>query len=187
MFIRKATLDDLAEIIRIYDEIHDREEAGEVTTGWLRDIYPTRKTAESSIERGDMFVQENEAGEIVGTGIINQTQVDVYADGDWQFPAANEEIMVLHTLIISVKSGHRGSGKGFLDFYENHAREMGCPYLRLDTNARNTAARAFYRKYGYDEIGIIPTVFKKNMQGFSVIQLPRGIAPFLSTKKNKLF
>ena len=66
MFIRKATLDDLAEIIRIYDEIHDREEAGEVTTGWLRDIYPTRKTAESSIERGDMFVQENEAGEIVG-------------------------------------------------------------------------------------------------------------------------
>ena len=78
------------------------------------------------------------------TGIINQTQVDVYADGDWQFPAANEKIMVLHTLIISVKSGHRGSGRGFLDFYENHAKEMGCPYLRLDTNARNTAARAFY-------------------------------------------
>lgn len=114
MFIRKATWDDLAEIIRIYDEVHAREEAGEVTTGWTRDIYPTRKTAESSIERGDMFVQENEAGEIVGTGIINQTQVDVYANGDWQFPAANEEIVVLHTLIISVKSGHRGSGKVFL-------------------------------------------------------------------------
>ena len=28
-------------------------------------------------------------------------------------------------------------------------------------------------------------VFKKNMQGFSVIQLPRGIAPFLSTNENK--
>ena len=27
--------------------------------------------------------------------------------------------------------------------------------------------------------------FKKNMQGFSVIQLPRGIAPFLSTNENK--
>ena len=27
--------------------------------------------------------------------------------------------------------------------------------------------------------------FKKNMQGFSVIQLPRGIAPFLSTSENK--
>ena len=28
-------------------------------------------------------------------------------------------------------------------------------------------------------------VFKKNMQGFSVIQLPRGSAPFLSTNENK--
>ena len=28
-------------------------------------------------------------------------------------------------------------------------------------------------------------VFKKNVQGFSVIQLPRGIAPFLSTNENK--
>ena len=186
MFIRKATLDDLAEIIRIYDEIHDREEAGEVTTGWLRDIYPTRKTAESSIERGDMFVQENEAGEIVGTGIINQTQVDVYADGDWQFPAANEEIMVLHTLIISVKSGHRGSGKGFLDFYENHAREMGCPYLRLDTNARNTAARAFYRKYGYDEIGIIPTVFN-GIPGVELVLLEKRLYMTREHQKMRIF
>ena len=29
------------------------------------------------------------------------------------------------------------------------------------------------------------TYFKKNRQGFSVIQLPRGIAPFLSIDKNK--
>ena len=28
-------------------------------------------------------------------------------------------------------------------------------------------------------------LFKKNMQGFSVIQLQRGIAPFLSTNENK--
>jgi len=28
-------------------------------------------------------------------------------------------------------------------------------------------------------------IFKKNRQGFSVIQLPRGIAPFLSINTNK--
>ena len=32
---------------------------------------------------------------------------------------------------------------------------------------------------------ILWALFKKNMQGFSVIQLPRGIAPFLSTNENK--
>ena len=39
------------------------------------------------------------------------------------------------------------------------ARQTGCSELRLDTNARNTAARALYKKLGYQEIGIVPTVF----------------------------
>ncbi len=85
---------------------------------------------------------------IVGTGIINQLQVDVYADGDWQHAAPDDEVMVLHTLIITRRTDRRGLGSEFLDYYE-----------RLDTNARNQAARAFYQKHGYTEIGIVPTVF----------------------------
>lgn len=170
--IRKATPEDIPAIAAIYDEIHDREAAGETTTGWLRDVYPVRKTAEDAVARGDMFVQEigsradgskSDGGQsgsrIVGTGIINQIQVDVYADGDWQYPAEDNEVMVLHTLIISRKTEERGLGKQFLDYYEAFALENGCRYLRLDTNARNKAARAFYKKHGYTEIGIVPTVF----------------------------
>ncbi len=175
MIIRKATLDDLEGILRIYDEIHTREEAGEVTTGWIRGVYPVRKTAEDSICRGDMFVQEDGAGKIVGTGIINQMQLDAYKDGDWQFPTADEKVMVLHTLIISVKSGHRGSGKEFLDFYESLAKEKGCPYLRLDTNERNAAARSFYRKHDYDEIGIVPTVFN-DIPGVNLVLLEKRLS-----------
>ena len=174
MIIRKATAKDLPGIIRIYDEIHTREETGEVTIGWVRGIYPTEKTAEESIQRGDMFVQVDKTGEIVGTGIINKTQVDAYADGDWQYPAADDEVMVLHTLIISVRPGHRGSGKAFLDFYESFAKENGCPYLRLDTNARNAVARAFYRKHGYDEIGIVPTVFN-GIPGVDLVLLEKRL------------
>ena len=170
--IRKATQEDIPAIAAIYDEIHDREAAGETTTGWLRDVYPVRKTAEDAVARGDMFVQEigsqadgsksdggQSGGRIVGTGIINQIQVDVYADGDWQYPAEDKEVMVLHTLIISRKTKEKGLGKQFLAYYEAFALENGCRYLRLDTNARNKAARAFYKKHGYTEIGIVPTVF----------------------------
>ncbi len=156
--IRPATEADIPAIAAIYDEIHDREAAGETTTGWLRDVYPTRETAEAAVARGDMFVQEAD-GRIVGTGIINQIQVDVYADGDWQYPASDDEIMVLHTLIISRQTPRRGLGSAFLAFYEAFALEKGCRYLRLDTNARNAAARAFYRRHGYTEIGVVPTVF----------------------------
>lgn len=174
MLIRKATANDLPGIIRIYDEIHTREEIGEVTIGWIRGIYPTERTAEDSIHRGDMFVQVDKAGEIVGTGIINHTQVDVYAEGDWQYPAADEEVMVLHTLIISVRPGHRGSGRAFLDFYECFAKQNRCPYLRLDTNARNSSARDFYRKHGYNEIGIVPTVFN-GIPGVNLVLLEKRL------------
>lgn len=172
--IRKATAEDIAAITELYDEIHSREEAGETTTGWLRDVYPVRETAEASVERGDMFVQENEEGEITGTGIINQIQVDVYSDGNWRYPAGDEDVMVLHTLVISGKKKRRGLGEEFLKFYENYAREHGCRYLRLDTNARNTAARSFYKKHGYEEIGIVPTVFN-GIPGVDLVLLERQL------------
>ena len=44
--IRKATEADLDAVIKIYDELHDAEESGEISVGWIRTIYPTRTTAE---------------------------------------------------------------------------------------------------------------------------------------------
>ena len=157
--IRKATIDDVPAISGIYEEIHDKEAAGVTTTGWRRGLYPTAETAEESVGRDDMFVQEDQEGNVVGTAIINRNQVDCYSLGDWEYPAADDEVMVIHTLVISDKDGRRGSGHAFLEFYEDYAREHGCHFLRLDTNARNAAARAFYEKHGYKEIGIVPTVF----------------------------
>ena len=174
MIIRKAGIEDLQAIVSIYDEIHDREEAGEVTIGWIRGVYPVRKTAEDAVSRGDMFVQVDESGAVTATGIINQVQVDVYEKGKWQYPAADNEVMVLHTLIVSVRPGHRGSGKEFLKFYEDYALEHGCRYLRLDTNARNRNARNFNRKYEYHEIGIVPTVFN-GIPGVDLVLLEKKL------------
>ncbi|MBR4168265.1 MAG: hypothetical protein IKR47_00885 [Lachnospiraceae bacterium] len=50
--IRKAENSDLEKIADIYSRIHDEEEAGRITTGWKREIYPTRKTAEEALDRG---------------------------------------------------------------------------------------------------------------------------------------
>ena len=174
MRVRKATSEDIPAIASLYEEIHSREEAGETTTGWLREVYPVRETAEAAVRRGDMFVQEDGDGNILGTGIINQIQVDVYSDGSWRYPADDDEIMVLHTLVISGRVKRKGLGGQFLKFYEDYAREHGCRYLRLDTNARNKAARAFYNKHGYEEIGIVPTVFN-GIPGVDLVLLEKGL------------
>lgn len=156
--IRKAELKDIDAVEQIYNDIHESEESGAQTIGWIRGVYPVRKTAEDALDRGDLFVQEDQ-GQIVGAGIINQTQVDVYALGEWKHDAKDAEVSVLHTLVISPKASGKGYGKAFIAFYENYAREHGCMELRIDTNARNVAARAMYKKLGYKEIGIVPTVF----------------------------
>ena len=48
---RKAGVQDLDQIAAIYDRIHTLEEAGPVTTGWVRHIYPTRDTALAALKR----------------------------------------------------------------------------------------------------------------------------------------
>ena len=156
--IRRATEADIPAIAGIYDRIHDAEAAGQLTTGWLRGVYPTEATARVALEAGDLFVLED-GGSVVAAARINRIQVPDYAFVNWQFPARDDQVMVLHTLTVDpILSGH-GYGREFLAFYEAYALENGCPVLRIDTNAKNKAARAMYARHGYIESGVIPTVF----------------------------
>ncbi len=156
--IRKATNRDIPAVSGIYDRIHDAEAAGRLTTGWLRGVYPTEATARAALEAGDLFVLED-GGRVVAAGRINRIQVPDYALVDWKYPARDDEVMVLHTLTVDPLCAGRGYGRAFLAFYEAYALENGCPVLRIDTNAKNAAARAMYAKHGYIESGVIPTVF----------------------------
>ena len=158
VIFRKASWDDLDAIVRIYDKSHDAEEAGLTTTGWLWEVYPVRPVAEASLERGDMYVAEA-GGEVVATGVINQIQVDVYADCDWVYKGPDDDVSVLHTLAVDPDARGMGIGPAFVRFWEDLARSDSCSILRIDTNARNKRARAMYAKLGYIETDIVPTVF----------------------------
>ena len=156
--IRRGTQADLVSVEQIYNDIHTAEESGISQIGWIRGVYPTKATAQAALERNDLFVLEEE-GKVLGTALINQIQVPDYAKGNWEFEASPEEVCVLHTLVISPEAAGKGYGTKFVKFYENYARSHNCKELRMDTNARNTAARAMYKKLGYKEIGIVPSVF----------------------------
>ncbi len=155
---RKATAADLPAIAALYEEIHTEEEAGRTSTGWQRGVYPTRDTAATAIALGDMFLAE-ENDNPVACGRINREQVDVYADVPWEHEATDDQVMVLHTLVVSPTVKGRGYGSAFVSFYEQYALDHNCPVLRIDTNERNTAARSLYKKLGYREAGVAPCVF----------------------------
>ena len=173
--IRKAARADLDAVCRIYDQIHTAEERGEAAIGWQRGVYPERETAEAALTRGDLFVQEQN-GEIVGTAILNQNQVDSYAGANWRYDAPDSEVMVLHTLVIDPEAKSRGLGREFAAFYEGYALAHGCRYLRIDTNARNARARRFYQKLGYAEIGVVPCTFN-GIAGVQLVLLEKRLPP----------
>lgn len=170
---RKAQESDIERIWEIYLENHIEEEEGKAIIGWNRHIYPVKATAEAALSRGDLFVLEDESG-VMGTAVINQEQMDVYPLGNWQYDVSEDKIMVLHTLVISTKAARKGYAKQFVSFYEQYAKECGCPYLRMDTNERNIRARAMYQKLGYQEIGIVPCVFH-SMTGINMVLLEKKL------------
>ena len=173
MIIRKANIKDISAIANIYDEICDAQDEGKLAVSWIKGIYPTEDTAMAALKRDDIFIIE-EDGTIVGTGIINQKQMDAYYGADWKFPAKDQEVMVLHTLAISPKVGRKGYGSSFVKYYEEYARENGCCYLRMDTNEINKTARALYNKLGYEEIGMVPCDFN-GIKGFHMVLLEKYI------------
>lgn len=156
--IRKATSSDIEAVTEIYNNIHEKELKKELCVGWIPDVYPTRATAENALQRGDLFVYE-ENGKVIAAAIINREQVDVYRKGNWAFKAQDSEVMVLHTLVVEPSAGKKGVGKKFVEFYESYAASTGCKVLRMDTNEKNTVARRFYSKLGYREAGIVPCEF----------------------------
>ena len=56
MLIRRAANGDIDAVERLYDAIHTAEEAGALTTGWIRGVYPSRETAQMAQMREELPV-----------------------------------------------------------------------------------------------------------------------------------
>lgn len=164
---------DIDRIAEIYGHIHDSEEAGQAVVGWKRTIYPTRGTAEEAVARGEMFVEED-GGTVVAAGRLNQRQEEAYASGGWRFDAPEQAVMVLHTLVVDPACKGRQYGTRFVEFYEQYAASRGCSCLRIDTNEKNAAARAFYKRLGFREAGVVPCCFN-GLPGVRLVLLEKKL------------
>lgn len=174
LMVRSAVEADLPAVAAIYEHIHAQEALGLTHTGWLPGVYPVADTARQALERGDLFVGLDREERVVASGILNQVQVDVYAQGHWQFPARDEQVFVLHTLTVEPAAGRRGLGRAFVHFYEAAGRALGCTVLRIDTNQTNTAARALYRSLGFHELGAVPCDFN-GIPGIRLVLLEKSL------------
>lgn len=135
MIIRKAVMADIEYVSEIYEKIHREEALGRLSTGWTQGVYPTKNTACEALQRGELFVGVVN-GDVVGSAVFNQIQVDCYIEGNWERKCSDEQIMVMHTLTISPEYAGCGLGKKFLLWYENYAAANHCKALRIDTQEK---------------------------------------------------
>ena len=144
--IRKAREADILAIAGIYDRILTKEETGGATIGWVRGVYPTESFANKALAAGDLFVLED-GGKICATARINQEQVLEYADGNWLYSdASDDEIMVLHTLVVDPQIAGHGYGKAFVSFYEQYAKPRSYQSYILDYIQISQESQEIHRK-----------------------------------------
>lgn len=158
-YIRIATIEDLHDIEKLYDDLNKYLEEEVNYCGWKRGIYPTKETALLGIKNNSLYLLKIDE-EIAGAVIIDQNQDKAYSNVDWNTEVDPDKIMVVHTLAINPKYMKCGVGYELMEFVKQYSRDLGKMSVRLDVSIENTPAINLYEKCGYDYIGTVELSFK---------------------------
>jgi phosphinothricin acetyltransferase len=141
MRIRNATPDDAAAIARIYNQgIDDRlatletaHRDAEERAGWMAAKGP----------RYPVLVAEDESGEILGWGSLNQFN-----------PRSAYDHVVDFSVYVAREARGRRIGSLLLDELESRARQLGFHKLVLAAFPHNDAGMKLYARHGFRTVGI---------------------------------
>lgn len=158
--IRKATEKDIEKVVEIYENFLDFEKEHGTHTNWIKGLYPTEKNARKGLNEGTLYVGELE-GKIVGSYLLNHVQPQEYAKLAWQYPAKDEQVIVIHTMCLDVNQQGKGLGKQFVNYAMEYGRKKGCVTMRLDTAEINTPAAKLYYNMGFRYVGKTDFLFEQ--------------------------
>lgn len=163
---RLATFDDLVQIEAITKEVVKLMN-DENNFQWDH-AYPLRSHFEEDIKNNHLWVAVI-GGEVTGFAALTIDQPPEYADVGYNL----EEICIVpHRLAVSPKFRSRGLAQGFMLQAETLAKELGYPYVRVDTNAINLRMQRVFERLGYESHGIVSFPSKPKDMRFKCYQKP---------------
>lgn len=146
--IRRATFDDIELIEDTYNEHFEHEVEHGTFTVFKKGIYPTRKDAEKAIDIGTLYVYEGN-NSIAGSIIVDKIQPIEYAKIVWIQAFADDEVMVIHLLLVRPSEAGKGIATSLVKYAMKLAKNNSCKALRLDTGRQNVPALSLYKKLGF--------------------------------------
>ncbi|MCF7567287.1 GNAT family N-acetyltransferase [Sabulilitoribacter arenilitoris] len=148
--IRKATLKDIDEIIKI-TKACARFMISKGIYQWNKH-YPNKSAFKNDILRNELHVIESKKT-LVGCVVISSLMDEEYAPISWL--TENKRNIYIHRLAIHPNYQGKGYAQKLMDFAEKFAKENNYSSVRLDTFSQNKRNQKFYELRGYKRLGNI--------------------------------
>lgn len=111
--------------------------------------YPSKKTFENDIKKGELFVLQ-ETSEIIGTIVISTFKDEEYKEIQWL--SNQENALYIHRLAVHPNFQGKGYAQKLMRYAENYAKENQFSSIRLDTFSQNNRNQKFYEQRGYQKL-----------------------------------
>lgn len=130
--------------------------------------YPSLEAFVSDFNGNALWVYEIN-GHPVGC-VSFYTEMDPeYESTPWITP--NSKHLYVHRLAVHPEHQKKNVARALMDFAENHARELACASVRLDTFSQNPRNLKFYASRGYQETGGTLYFPKQSVHPFVTLEL----------------
>ncbi len=152
--IVSATLKDIDEIAELYDVLNDYLEMNTNYSGWIKGVYPVREVAEDALNENSLFVYKDN-DKILGSIILNHHQEEAYFECEWGVEANDDQVIVVHTLVVHPQYMKRGVSSKMLEFAKDYAKLNNIKTIRLDVAVQNEPAISLYEKLGFKYVATV--------------------------------
>lgn len=72
----------------------------------------------------------------------------------WRTHCFSGRVAYVENVVFELPARQRGLGELLMNWLEHYAKNQGCSMITLDAYQRNTRARTFYERLGYDPRGV---------------------------------
>ncbi|MBR0462046.1 MAG: GNAT family N-acetyltransferase [Erysipelotrichaceae bacterium] len=158
MNFRIAKLDELEKLYDFYNEIIDHQKYDEYSPSWTKDVYPSKEDLKKHLE-DDLFYVMEEEGRYVGAGSISLHEDVNYLNGSWSLKLKEDEIAVLHLLVIHPDYRGKGLSKQLLKYIIDDTKGK-VKAIHLDVIGGNDMAARMYEKVGFKSIGLYEVYYE---------------------------
>lgn len=147
--VKIATLEDLDEICRFYQEVCDGLKSAKYSPEWAWPIYPNRAILKEDIEEKQILLGYQ--GQTLATaGVISAGEDPDYQSAPWNYPAPDKKIAVIHLYAVGAAFRGQGISSAMLQTMIHQIQSDGYQVIHLDAVKENVPAVKLYESNGFE-------------------------------------